>query len=142
MITKNCKACFGVIRVRLADHKRGWGNFCDKSCSAAYKCGQRPRDVNKNHTKYSDWCDIVYHSHQELYPNGKPPKQPPVHEQIGTKVKVKHKLHSPKKRHQCHDCGIYCNPEWYDGKPYCANHSAHHYAISSMGQGWQEHKGG
>ena len=33
-IEKNCKCCKRTITVRLADHKRGWGNFCSKSCKA------------------------------------------------------------------------------------------------------------
>jgi hypothetical protein len=32
MISKNCKCCKKQISVRLADHNRGWGNFCCKSC--------------------------------------------------------------------------------------------------------------
>lgn len=52
MITKNCKACGCPIRVRLADHKRGWGNFCDKSCSAAYKVGKRPSKTVETHPRY------------------------------------------------------------------------------------------
>jgi hypothetical protein len=34
MIEKQCKCCKQPISVRLADHKRGWGNFCSKSCKA------------------------------------------------------------------------------------------------------------
>jgi len=37
MIDKKCKHCSGDITVRLADHKRGWGNFCNKSCKAKYQ---------------------------------------------------------------------------------------------------------
>lgn len=33
-IEKKCKCCGKPIIVRLADHKRGWGNFCNKSCKA------------------------------------------------------------------------------------------------------------
>ena len=33
-IEKNCKSCGKLIVVRLADHKRGWGNYCNKSCKA------------------------------------------------------------------------------------------------------------
>lgn len=33
-IEKHCKCCKKTITVRLADHKRGWGNFCSKSCKA------------------------------------------------------------------------------------------------------------
>lgn len=37
MIEKNCKHCKSSISVRMSDHKRGWGNFCDKSCKAKYQ---------------------------------------------------------------------------------------------------------
>lgn len=34
LINKNCEWCKTDIIVRLADHKRGWGRFCSKSCKA------------------------------------------------------------------------------------------------------------
>lgn len=37
MINKKCKNCKSDITVRLADHKRGWGNFCNKSCKAKFQ---------------------------------------------------------------------------------------------------------
>ena len=37
MIDKKCKHCKNTITVRLADHNRGWGNFCNKSCKAKYQ---------------------------------------------------------------------------------------------------------
>ena len=37
IIDKKCKHCSDNIAVRLADHKRGWGNFCNKSCKAKYQ---------------------------------------------------------------------------------------------------------
>jgi hypothetical protein len=37
MIDKKCKHCSSNITVRLADHNRGWGNFCNKSCKAKYQ---------------------------------------------------------------------------------------------------------
>lgn len=37
LINKKCKQCKNTISVRLADHNRGWGNFCDKSCKAKYQ---------------------------------------------------------------------------------------------------------
>jgi hypothetical protein len=36
-IEKNCKHCNSSMTVRLVDHNRGWGNFCDKSCKAKYQ---------------------------------------------------------------------------------------------------------
>lgn len=81
-IQKNCAACGTLITVRLADHKRGWGKFCDKSCAAAYKCGQRPRDVNANHAKYSPWAAACLDTRDLT-------KAPAVEAQIGEKVKVK-----------------------------------------------------
>ena len=35
MIEKKCKGCGKIISVRLADHNRGWGNHCSKSCKAS-----------------------------------------------------------------------------------------------------------
>lgn len=37
LIDKKCKHCSKKISVRLADHNRGWGNFCNKSCKAKYQ---------------------------------------------------------------------------------------------------------
>ena len=37
MIEKACKNCKSTITVRLADHNRGWGNFCNKSCKAKHQ---------------------------------------------------------------------------------------------------------
>ena len=37
MIDKKCKHCKTNITVCLADHKRGWGIFCNKSCKAKYQ---------------------------------------------------------------------------------------------------------
>lgn len=37
MIDKKCKHCKSDITVRLADHNRGWGKFCNKSCKAKYQ---------------------------------------------------------------------------------------------------------
>lgn len=36
-IDKKCKHCKSDITVRLADHNRGWGNFCNKSCKAKFQ---------------------------------------------------------------------------------------------------------
>ena len=36
-IDKKCKHCKSDITVRLADHNRGWGNFCNKKCKASYQ---------------------------------------------------------------------------------------------------------
>jgi len=99
-VQKNCKACGDLIEVRLSDHKRGWGNFCDKACSAAYKCNQRPKDVNEFHSKYSMWAkdrmDVF-----SKYPNGKPPTAPSIKSQVG-KVKIVPVYHSPS---TCWVCG-------------------------------------
>lgn len=34
MMVKKCQNCKKEITVREADHKRGWGKFCSKSCKA------------------------------------------------------------------------------------------------------------
>lgn len=92
-IQKNCEACGDLISVRLADHKRGWGRFCDKACAGAYKCAQRPRDVNAYHAKKSIWAADRMKAFA-AYPDGKPPKAPSVKEQVG-KVKIKPILPQP-----------------------------------------------
>jgi hypothetical protein len=33
-IDKHCACCGKPMKVRLADHKRGWGKYCSKSCKA------------------------------------------------------------------------------------------------------------
>lgn len=37
MIDKKCANCKKDITVRLADHNRGWGKFCNKSCKAKHQ---------------------------------------------------------------------------------------------------------
>jgi hypothetical protein len=37
MIDKKCSNCDANITVRMADHKRGWGKFCNKSCKAKHQ---------------------------------------------------------------------------------------------------------
>ena len=34
MMDKKCQRCGTHMTVRVADHKRGWGKFCSKSCKA------------------------------------------------------------------------------------------------------------
>ena len=43
MITKKCACCGKSITVRMADHKRGWGKFCSKSCKATKQEASRPK---------------------------------------------------------------------------------------------------
>ncbi len=33
----NCKNCGNPFDARVADRKRGWGRFCDKSCKALHQ---------------------------------------------------------------------------------------------------------
>lgn len=37
----NCENCGRPKTVRLADRKRGWGRFCDKSCKAHKQAERR-----------------------------------------------------------------------------------------------------
>lgn len=37
MVNKQCSCCNKPILVRLSDIKRGWGNFCDRNCSANFR---------------------------------------------------------------------------------------------------------
>lgn len=101
LIEKNCKACSRLIQVRLADHKRGWGNFCDKSCAAAYKVGMRPRDVNREHAKSSFWAAECVRALEEAGLE-KWPVASPIKEQLGHKLKIKPIYHSPS---SCRACG-------------------------------------
>lgn len=69
-IDKKCKHCKSDITVRLADHNRGWGNFCNKSCKAkfqekrngqysAYKNGRGVSNLHperlKEYSRSKDW---------------------------------------------------------------------------------------
>lgn len=123
-VKKNCLACGTLITVRLADHKRGWGNFCDKSCAAAYKCGQRPRDVNTHHAKFSQWARTCLDTRDLT-------KAPPIKEQIG-KVKVKSVYHSPA---HCRRCG-----EPINGPGLCKPCDEHAEGMNAMEAGWDGHK--
>lgn len=129
MIEKNCLACGGLIKVRLTDHKRGWGKFCDKACSAAYKCHQRPKDVNKRHTKFSSWAEERYNFFET---HGWPTKAPSIELQIGQKVKVKHKLHSPS---SCNKCACKTN-----GDRWCDTCRIEEEAVNALEEGWDGHK--
>lgn len=129
-IRKNCLACGDLITVRLADHKRGWGKFCDKACAAAYKCGQRPRDVNAEHAKSSRWAADRMAAFA-AYPNSKPPFAPPIKAQAG-RVKVKPIYHSPA---ACRSCG-----EPINGPGLCVRCDEREQAMSNAEAGWDGHK--
>lgn len=135
-VQKNCKACGDIIEVRLADHRRGWGNFCDKACSAAYKCGQRPKDVNSYHAKFSSWASNCLRTFDAKYGIGNlPPQAPSIQSQVG-KVKVKHKLHSPAPTKGCRSCG----DEFKGYGSLCDKCEMHEDAMSDMEAGWDGHK--
>lgn len=130
-VQKNCEACAELITVRLADHKRGWGRFCDKACSAAYKCGQRPRDVNEHHAKFSIWAKTAW---ERLKASGheKWPTAPSIKDQIGKKVKVMPIYHSPC---NCYTCGASVN-----GPGLCDSCEDHEQGLADMEAGWDGHK--
>lgn len=123
-VQKNCEACGTLITVRLADHKRGWGRFCDKACAAAYKCGQRPRDVNASHAKYSGWAASCLET-RDLTP------APRIKDQVG-KVRVKPKYHSPCR---CRECG-----EAVNGPGLCIKCDSHLAGLDAIESGWDGHK--
>ncbi len=131
-VQKNCAACAEIITVRLADHKRGWGRFCDKACAAAYKCGQRPGDVNAGHTQ-SEWAMRKLAERRELHNGDRAPKAPSIKAQLGRKTKVRKTYHSPA---QCRDCGVPIN-----GPGWCRQCSTEREAINAMEEGWDGHKG-
>lgn len=124
-VQKNCAACGTLITVRLADHKRGWGKFCDKSCAAAYKCGQRPRDVNAHHAKSSGWAAACLDTRDLT-------QAPKIKDQVG-KVKVKPIYHSPA---NCRRCGDPIN-----GPGLCDKCDEHEEAMNAIEQGRDGHKG-
>ena len=128
-IEKNCLACGNLIRVRMADHKRGWGKFCDKACAAAHKTGQRPRDVNARHAKYSAWAAERMQFFAE---HGQPVKAASIKDQVGKKVKVKPIYHSPC---QCRKCG-----EATHGPGLCRDCETHEDGMHE--QGWDAHSVG
>lgn len=132
-VQKNCAACGMPITVRLADHKRGWGRFCGKSCAAGYKCGMRPRDVNKTHAKKSIWAADTFAA-REAAGVSEWPKAPTVKEQLGHRVKVKPIYHSPA---ECRDCGKRVN-----GPGLCWECEAENDALGAMEAGWDGHKTG
>lgn len=134
-VTKNCAACGDIIEVRLADHKRGWGLFCDKACSGAYKCGQRPSDVNTHHADCQGghgWAaDKLADFAKKYGPDGRPPKAPRLKDQVG-RVRVKPAYHSPAK---CRECGAEIN-----GAGLCRDCEANEQAMDAMERGWDGHK--
>lgn len=126
LVEKNCLACGDLIHVRLADHKRGWGKFCDKACAAAHKCGHRPKDVNVGHAKYSIWAaDRMQH----FVEHGQPRKATAIKDQVGKKVKVKPAYHSPS---HCRSCGAAVN-----GPGLCAPCDAHEDGLND--RSWDAH---
>lgn len=131
-VQKNCLACGDLITVRLADHKRGWGKFCDKACAAAHKCGQRPRDVNAGHAKFSAWAADRMDLFASKYAGERPPVASRIRDQAG-KVKVRPVYHSPA---SCRSCG-----EAINGPGLCGRCDMHEEAMSAMGEGWDGHKG-
>ncbi|AUQ64404.1 hypothetical protein [Phaeobacter inhibens] len=134
-VEKNCLACGDLIVVRLADHKRGWGNFCDKACSYAHKCGQRPGDVNEYHAECQSgygWAAGKLKDFAKKYGEGnKPPAAPKIKAQIG-KVKVKPTYHSPA---LCRECGDKIN-----GPGICDRCEMHSQAMDAIEAGWDGHK--
>jgi hypothetical protein len=131
-IQKNCLACGDLISVRLADHRRGWGKFCDKACAAAHKCGMRPRDVNATHAESSAWAaDRVAHF-STAYGGKKPPTAANVRSQAGRKEKVLPLYHSPA---ICRGCGARVNGPGLCQK--CEDHAA---AMDADEMGWDAHK--
>lgn len=130
-IQKNCEACGDLISVRLADHKRGWGRFCNKACAGAHKFGQRPRDVNAEHAKKSIWAKDRFEHFQSLYGDGKRPKAPTAKDQVG-KVKVKPIYHSPS---YCRICGTPMN-----GLGLCSSCDDEQTTLNDMETGWDGHK--
>jgi len=135
LIEKNCLACGDLIHVRFADHKRGWGKFCDKACAAAHKCGQRPGDVNEYHAECQagfGWAADKLKDFADKYgEGGKPPKAKPLRDQLGKKArKVKPTYHSPAR---CRECG-----EAINGSGLCDACEADRDSLNSMEDRWDD----
>lgn len=131
IIQKNCSACGALFNVKLADHKRGWGKCCDKACSAAYKVGMRPRDVNERFAKRSVWAEKALND-RKAAGVAEWPKAPSVKEQVGQKVKVKSIYHSPS---NCRHCG-----KPVKGPGLCNACEDHEDCMNAMESGWDGHK--
>lgn len=129
-VQKNCEACGATISVRLADHKRGWGRFCDKACAAAHKVGMRPRDVNEHHAKFSHWASTCM-AHRKLAGVVVWPAAPRIKDQVG-KVKVSPLYHSPA---TCRSCG-----ERINGPGFCYECEGEYQALADNEAGWNGHK--
>lgn len=129
-VQKNCLACDALISVRVADHKRGWGKFCDKACKGAYAYGHRPRDVNDDHAKFSPWAKSCMAVRAALGVT-QYERAPRLKDQIG-KVKVKPIYHSPA---SCR-CGVRMN-----GPGLCEGCEAHEQGLWENEAGWDGHKG-
>jgi hypothetical protein len=59
MVQRRCKNCGDPFMARAADVKRGWGNFCTKSCKASKqekRTGQYARHLHQVYetTKWGD----------------------------------------------------------------------------------------
>lgn len=136
-VKKNCEACGILITVRLADHKRGWGRFCGKACAAGYKCGMRPRDVNKRHAKEGGIWAVTAFAAREAAGVTEWLKAPSIQAQIGHKVKVKPTHHSPPTRRECRECGII-----QTNGIYCFDCEVHLEGMDASEAGWDGHKEG
>ena len=130
-VQKNCLACDALISVRVADHKRGWGRFCDKSCKAAHGVGMRPRDVNAHHAKFSAWAKTCMALRAAMGVADQWPRAPRLKDQIG-KVRVRPLYHSPA---SCR-CGVRIN-----GPGLCETCEAYEQGLWENEAGWDGHKG-
>lgn len=130
-VQKNCEACFAPISVRLADHKRGWGRFCDKACAAAHKVGFRPRDVMQAGKRSGQWA-ISRKAALDQAGLQSWPAAPRIKDQVG-KVSVKRLYHSPAK---CRGCGVALN-----GPGLCDTCDGHEVGMYDNEAGWDGHKG-
>lgn len=79
MIEKQCKTCKNKMQVRLADHNRGWGNFCSKSCKAkkqeqrtgqhsAYLNGRGVSNLHPERLKEYDVYRLETHFYDDMHP--------------------------------------------------------------------------
>lgn len=68
-IEKNCLFCFKLFKAPIREHNRGYGKFCNQSCSNSYnnlhktnfisickQCGKEFNTKNKNSRYCSDIC--------------------------------------------------------------------------------------
>ena len=67
MMTKKCKCCGKAITVRKADHDRGWGKFCSKSCKAKEQESRTGQYAHYIHEQDMANCERGWDAHKDIF---------------------------------------------------------------------------